>query len=83
VEHAIGAEKRTPAKLEGDSVAAPLADPAGVKHWMVRRGGAGFACYIFLKVLEIHDLRSWLFACWCRPTVLVEKGLRVAGYCPA
>jgi len=60
VEHAIGAEKRTPAKLEGDSVAAPLADPAGVKHWMVRRGGAGFACYIFLKVLEIHDLRSWL-----------------------
>jgi hypothetical protein len=59
MEHAVRAEKRAAAKLEGDEL-------PGIQIRLVRkgragtqRGGAGFGCSFFLHIFETHGLRSW------------------------
>src|SRR6267154_1917892 len=44
MEHTVGAEQRTAAKLEGDDVPGLFRYPAGALHRMAQRGGAWFRC---------------------------------------
>jgi hypothetical protein len=78
VEHALRAQQRAAAKLEGHNIQRLGGRRAGAMHGASSRGtGTGevhamICCYTILNIFETHDLGSWFFPSatpvWLEPT---------------